>query len=78
MKDPNHPSGIDIILNRLRNSSNATGDRHAFLKCELIFCKLAATDGTARNFSIHIELGGTYSLTPYYDVLCWDSNRPAD
>ena len=61
--------GIDTILNLLRNSSNATIDRRAFLKCQLIFWMLAATDGHAKNFSIRIEPGGAYSLTPFYDVL---------
>ena len=30
---------------------------------------LAATDGHAKNFSVFIEPGGRYSLTPLYDIL---------
>ena len=30
---------------------------------------LAATDGHAKNFSLFHERGGTYRLTPFYDVL---------
>jgi len=30
---------------------------------------LAATDGHAKNFSLFHEAGGTYRMTPYYDVL---------
>jgi serine/threonine-protein kinase HipA len=30
---------------------------------------LAATDGHAKNYSIFHERGGTYRLTPFYDVL---------
>ena len=61
--------GIDAILEILRNSANAAEDRVAFLKCQIIFWLLAATDGHAKNFSIRIEPGGAYSLTPFYDVL---------
>jgi len=30
---------------------------------------LAATDGHAKNFSVHIHAGGRFGLTPVYDVL---------
>ena len=30
---------------------------------------MAATDGHAKNFSIRLQAGGAYALTPLYDVL---------
>jgi hypothetical protein len=36
---------------------------------QLAFWLLAATDGHAKNFSLHQHAGGAYSLTPLYDVL---------
>jgi serine/threonine-protein kinase HipA len=61
--------GIDSILNLLRNSKHAQADRETFFKCQFVFWLLAAIDGHAKNFSIHVEAGGAYSLTPFYDVL---------
>lgn len=61
--------GFDTILNLLRNSKRAQADRETFFKCQFVFWLLAAIDGHAKNFSIHVEAGGTYSLTPFYDVL---------
>ncbi len=61
--------GIDTTLEILRNSQSAQADRYAFLKCQLVFWMMAAIDGHAKNFSVHINVGGAYSLTPFYDVL---------
>ena len=36
---------------------------------EVLFWLLAATDGHAKNFSLFIEAGGSYRLTPFYDIL---------
>ncbi len=61
--------GIDRIMNLLRNSKNAFVDRQVFFACQVVFWLLAATDGHAKNFSIRIDAGGEYALTPIYDVL---------
>lgn len=61
--------GMVAILDRLRGSSSATRDREAFLAAQLLFWLLAAPDGHAKNFSIFLERGGAYRLTPLYDVL---------
>jgi serine/threonine-protein kinase HipA len=61
--------GFDTILNLLRNSKHAQADRETFFKCQFVLWLLAAIDGHAKNFSLHIEAGGAYSLTPFYDVL---------
>jgi serine/threonine-protein kinase HipA len=46
----------------------------AFFKSQLLFWLMGATDGHAKNFSIFLQPGGGYSLTPFYDVL---SAQPA-
>jgi serine/threonine-protein kinase HipA len=61
--------GIDRIMNVLRTSEDAFENRRRFFTCQIIFWLLAATDGHAKNFSIHLKQGGAYSLTPFYDVL---------
>jgi serine/threonine-protein kinase HipA len=43
--------------------------RLEFTLAQLGFWLLAAPDGHAKNFSIFIHAGGSYSLTPLYDVL---------
>ena len=62
------PSMRDI-LRILETSSNPAADTRAFMKAQVIYWLLAATDGHAKNFSLFHERGGTYRLTPFYDVL---------
>lgn len=40
-----------------------------FLRTQLAFWLLAATDGHAKNFSIFLLPGGRYRMTPLYDVI---------
>jgi len=47
----------------------ALGDVGLFLTAQILFWLLAATDGHAKNFSIHLEARGAYRMTPLYDVL---------
>ena len=61
--------GMHQILRVLDGSERATDDKRAFAKAQIVFWLLAATDGHAKNFSIFHERGGTYRLTPFYDVL---------
>lgn len=60
--------GIVQIMELLRQSEQPE-DRATFFKTQLLFWLLAATDGHAKNFSIHIEPAGRFRLTPIYDVL---------
>lgn len=60
--------GIARILDLLRLSDEPT-DRATFFKAQILFWLLAATDGHAKNFSLRIEAGGRFRLTPLYDVL---------
>jgi len=61
--------GTGDILRVLAGSSRPEEDRRNFLRAQLIFWILAATDGHAKNFSLFHERGGGYRLTPFYDVL---------
>lgn len=61
--------GMDKILSLLSGSSNAQLDKHHFIKAQFLFWLLCATDGHAKNFSIHIKAGGSFAMTPLYDVL---------
>jgi len=61
--------GIRRIMDVLLGSSLPERDRHDFLKTQMLFWMLCAIDGHAKNFSVFIEAGGGYRLTPRYDVL---------
>ncbi len=61
--------GMRDLLRVLDTSSRAQADKRAFVKAQIVFWLLAATDGHAKNFSLFHERGGTYRLTPFYDVL---------
>ena len=61
--------GIAAVLRLLDNSSSPLQDKLVFLNALLAFWLMAATDGHAKNFSIFLERGGGYHLTPLYDVL---------
>ncbi len=61
--------GIRAILRQLDNSSRADQDKLVFVSTQLAFWLMAATDGHAKNFSIFLERGGGYRMTPLYDVL---------
>lgn len=60
--------GIARILELLRQSSHPD-DRAMFLQSQIAFWLLAATDGHAKNFSLHLEREGRFRMTPLYDVL---------
>ena len=61
--------GILDIARVLQNSLTADQDIDAFLRAQIVFALLAATDGHAKNFSLFLRAGGGYQLTPIYDVL---------
>ena len=61
--------GMESISRILRGSEYAQGDVGLFLTAQILFWLLAATDGHAKNFSIHLEARGAYRMTPLYDVL---------
>jgi serine/threonine-protein kinase HipA len=61
--------GLREILELLKGSDTPDDDIATFLRANIIFWLLGATDGHAKNFSIFLTSGGRYRMTPLYDVL---------
>ncbi|WP_354623049.1 type II toxin-antitoxin system HipA family toxin [Psychromonas sp. MME2] len=61
--------GIEQIMSHLLGSKNAAKDRCDFMKAQVLFWLMGASDGHAKNFSIYILPDGQFQLTPFYDVL---------
>lgn len=61
--------GLPDIARILQTSEARDADVRTLLTAQLVFWLLAATDGHAKNFSLHLLPGGRYRLTPLYDVL---------
>lgn len=61
--------GIARSMKLLLGSQRAGGDRDMFFKSQILFWMLAAIDGHAKNFSVYIEPGSAYRMTPFYDVM---------
>lgn len=61
--------GIRRSLELLLGAEDAVADRTDFFRTQFVFWLLGAIDGHAKNFSVFIEPGGRYRLTPRYDVL---------
>lgn len=57
------------ILKLLQGSDTPEKDQKIFLKAQILFWMIGATDGHAKNFSITLGAGGRFHLTPLYDVL---------
>jgi serine/threonine-protein kinase HipA len=66
--------GILRILSLLKSSQDAANDRRKFLTAQILFWILGATDGHAKNFSIHLSPGGLFVMAPLYDVLSAQPN----
>ena len=62
---PGHRAALALLA----GSSSARADTLQFIQAQLAFWLMAATDGHAKNFSIFLQRGGGYRLTPLYDVL---------
>ncbi|MBL4538059.1 MAG: type II toxin-antitoxin system HipA family toxin [Oceanicaulis sp.] len=69
--------GISDCLDLLKSSDTPDDDRRAFMKAQVIFWLIGATDGHAKNFSLFIEPQGRFRLTPLYDILStqWQHDR---
>ena len=61
--------GIEKILQLLQGSDEPLADQRLFLKANIAFWLLGATDGHAKNFSVFISSGGRFHMTPLYDVI---------
>lgn len=61
--------GISPILELLRGSDEPLADQRTFMKANIVFWLIGATDGHAKNFSIFLRPGGRFQLAPLYDVI---------
>ncbi|MBI5657582.1 MAG: type II toxin-antitoxin system HipA family toxin [Geobacter sp.] len=61
--------GSERIMNLLLGSAEGLRDRRTFMTLQVLFWLLAAIDGHAKNFSIFLLPGGSFRLTPAYDVM---------
>ena len=61
--------GMRQVLDLLKGSDQAQTDQRLFLKAQIVFWLLGATDGHAKNFSVFLQPGGRFRLTPLYDVM---------
>ena len=61
--------GMVDILGQLKASDTPEVDQKAFLKAQVLFWLIGATDGHAKNFSVFLGPYGAFSLAPFYDVL---------
>ncbi len=61
--------GIQEGMKLLLGSQQSNRDRELFFKAQILFWLLAAIDGHAKNFSLFIEPGSAYRMTPFYDVI---------
>ncbi|MCM2358462.1 MAG: type II toxin-antitoxin system HipA family toxin [Geobacteraceae bacterium] len=61
--------GSERIMNLLLGSAEGLRDRRMFMTLQVLFWLLAAIDGHAKNFSIFLLPGGSYRLTPAYDIM---------
>jgi serine/threonine-protein kinase HipA len=61
--------GIENSMHLLLGSRLASADRETFFRTQIFFWMLAAIDGHGKNFSLFIEAGSSYRMTPLYDVL---------
>jgi len=60
---------VSQIMNELLGSDKPIEDRYIFMRAQVLFWLLGATDGHAKNFSIFIDRDSRYRLTPLYDIL---------
>lgn len=61
--------GITEVMQLLNSSETPLADQVLFMKTQICFWLIAATDGHAKNFSIFLGPGGRFALTPVYDVM---------
>lgn len=61
--------GITQIMDFLLESDDPNEDRRLFMKTQVVFGLLGATDGHAKNYSIFASKAGGFRLTPIYDVM---------
>lgn len=71
---PEGGPGMREILDLLKASDDPEADQRQFLKAQIVFWLIGATDGHAKNFSIGLLPGGRFHLTPLYDIMSTQPN----
>lgn len=61
--------GMTDVLGLLKGSDTPIDDQDIFLKAQLVFWLMGATDAHAKNFSLFLGPGGSYRMTPLYDIV---------
>jgi len=61
--------GVERIMGLLSASAEQKSDRETFMTAMVVYWLLAASDGHAKNFSIHLSRTGAFRMTPLYDVM---------
>ena len=61
--------GIRDIMDVLKWSADADGDRRRFMAAQVLLWLLDSTDGHAKNYSVFLEAKDRFRLTPLYDIL---------
>jgi serine/threonine-protein kinase HipA len=61
--------GMNAIFRLLKGSDIPEDNLATFMRANIIFWLIGATDGHAKNFSIFLSPGGRFRMTPLYDVL---------
>jgi serine/threonine-protein kinase HipA len=61
--------GMAQLLALLKASDDPAEDQRLFLKAQVFFWLLCATDGHAKNFSLRLLPHGRFRLAPLYDVV---------
>jgi len=69
--------GIPALLNLLKASDAPDEDQAMLIKALVMFWLLGATDGHAKNFSIHLSPGNRFRMAPVYDILSAQPNVDA-
>lgn len=75
--EPDGGPGVADILSLLKASDQPVEDRRMFLKAQIFFWLIGATDGHAKNFSLFLAPGGRFHLAPLYDVMSAQPNADA-
>ena len=75
--EPDGGPGSQKIIELLKGSDEPEADQRFFLKSQIVFWLLGATDGHAKNFSVFLMPGGRFRMTPLYDVMSAQPNVDA-
>jgi serine/threonine-protein kinase HipA len=65
------------IMALLKGSDKPLEDQTEYLRAQIVFWLLGATDGHAKNFSVFLTSGSRFRMTPVYDVLTAEPSAAA-